>query len=40
VSNCTRVLNGPTGSASMLAWYQSNFIEVLNRLTGSEAMLG
>ena len=40
MSNCTGVLNGPTGSAAMLTWYQSNFTGVLNRLTGSEAMSG
>jgi len=40
VSNCIGVLNGPTGSATMLTWYQGNFTRVLNRLTGSEAMSG
>ena len=40
MSNCTGVLNGPTGSAVMLTWYQGNFTGVLNRLTGSEAMSG
>ena len=38
VSNCTGVLNGPAGSATMLTWYQGNFTGVLNRLAGSEAM--
>ena len=40
MSNCTGVLNGPTGSAALLTQYQGNFIGVLNRLTGSEAMSG
>ena len=40
VSNCTEVLNGPTGSATLLTWYQGNFHGVLNKLAGSEAMLG
>ena len=40
MSNCTGVLNGPAGSATMFTWYQGNFIEVLNRLTGNEEMLG
>ena len=40
VSNCTGVLNGPVGSATMLTWHQGNFTGVLNRLTGSEAMSG
>ena len=40
MSNCTRVLNGPYGSANMLTWYEGNFTEVLNRLAGSEEMLG
>ena len=40
MSNCTGVLNEPVGSATMLTWYQGNFIGVLNRLAGSEAMLG
>ena len=40
MSNYTRVLNGLTGSATMLTWYQGNFTGVLNRLTGSEAMTG
>jgi hypothetical protein len=39
VSNCTGVLNGPVGSATMLTWYQGNVTRVLNRLAGSEAML-
>ena len=38
MSNCIGVLNGPAGSATMLTWYQDNFIEVLNRLTGNETM--
>ena len=40
MSNYTGVLNGPTGSATMLTWYQGNFTGVLNRLAGSEAMSG
>ena len=40
VSNYIRVLNGPAGSAAMLTLYQGNFIGVLNRLVGSEAMMG
>ena len=40
MGNCTGVLNGPTGSATMLTWYQGNFTEVLNRLASSEAMSG
>ena len=40
MSNCTGVLNGPTGSAAMLTWYQGNFNWVLNKLAGSEAMSG
>ena len=40
MSNCTGVLNGPAGSATMLTWYQDNFTGVLNRLVGSEAMSG
>ena len=40
MSNCTRVLNEPAGSATMLTWYQGNFIGVLNRLAGSEEMPG
>ena len=40
MSNYTEVLNGSTGSAVMLTWYQGNFIRVLNRLAGSEAMPG
>ena len=40
MSNCTEVLNGPGNSVAMLTWYQGNFTEVLNRLAGSEAMLG
>ena len=40
MSNCTRVLNGPASSATMLTWYQGNFTRVLNRLAGSEAMSG
>ena len=40
MSNCTGVLNGPAGSATMLTWYQGNFTGVLNRLAGSEAMPG
>ena len=37
---CTRVLNGTIGSATMVTWYQGNFIGVLNRIAGSEAVLG
>ena len=40
MSNCTGVLSGPTGNETMLTWYQGNFIGVLNRLVGSEEMLG
>ena len=40
VSNCTGVLNGPAGSATILTWYQGNFTEVLNKITGSETMSG
>ena len=40
MSNYTGVLNRPVGNAAMLTWYQGNFIEVLNRLVGSEAMPG
>jgi hypothetical protein len=40
VSNCIGVMNGPTGSAAMLTWYQGNFTRVLNKLAGSEAMPG
>ena len=40
MSNCTGVLNGPAGSATMFTWYQGNFTRVLNRPTGSEAMPG
>jgi hypothetical protein len=40
VSNCTGVLNGPAGSATMLTWYQGNFTRVLNGLADNEAMLG
>ena len=40
MSNCTGVLNGPTGNAAMLTWYQGNFTEVLNRLAGSKEMSG
>ena len=40
MSNCIRVLNWTARSAAMLTWYQGNFIGVLNRLAGSEAMLG
>jgi hypothetical protein len=39
VSNCIEVLNGLTGNAAMLTWYQGNFIGVLNKITSSEAML-
>ena len=40
MSNCIRVLNRPAGSATMITWYQGNFTGVLNKLVGSEAMLG
>ena len=40
MSNYTRVLNDPTRSATMLTWYQGNFIGVLNRLAGNEYMPG
>ena len=40
MSNCTGVLNGPAGSATLLTWYQGNFTRVLNKLAGSEAMSG
>ena len=40
MSNCIVVLNEPANSAAMLTWYQGNFIGVLNRLAGSEAMSG
>ena len=40
MNNCTEVLNGPTGSAAILTWYQGNFTGVLNSLAGSEAMSG
>ena len=40
MSNCTEALNGPAGSAAMHTWYQGNFTGVLNKLVGSEAMLG
>lgn len=40
MSNCTKVLNGPAGSAAMLTWYQGNFTRVLNKLASSEAMSG
>ena len=39
MSNFTGLLNGPSGSKTMLTWYQGNFTEVLNRLAGTEAML-
>ena len=38
MSNCTGVLNEPAGSATMLTWYQGNFIGVLKKLVGSEEM--
>ena len=40
MSNCIGVSNGSTSSATMIAWYQGNFIGVLNRLAGSEEMQG
>ena len=40
MSNYTGLLNRPAGSAAMLTWYQGNFTEVLNKLTGNQAMSG
>ena len=40
MSNCTGALNGSVGSATKLTWYQGNFAEVLNKIAGSEAMMG
>ena len=40
MSNCTGVLNGPADNATLLTWYQGNFIVALNKLIGSEAMSG
>ena len=40
VSKLVRVLNRISKSGAMLTWYQGNFIGVLNRLIGSEAMAG
>ena len=34
------ILNEIAGSATMLTWYQGNFIRVLDRFAGSEAMSG
>lgn len=40
VRNLIGVLNRPVGSVALLTWYQGNFIEVLNKISGSKAMLG
>ena len=40
VSNYTGVLNRLAGFVAMLTWYQGNFIRLLKRLAGSEAMSG
>ena len=32
MSNCTEVLNGPAGDATMLTLYQGNFTRVLKKL--------